>query len=715
MPVRLLLVLLLFLSLTMPAAAGPVDGERRPITHEDLWLMPRVGAPVVSPDGRHAVFPLTRPAYDSSEQASHLWLVPTDGSEPPRQITFLDSAESGVTWSADSRRIAFTARREGDEAAQVYVLDLARGGEAQRATSISTGARMPLFSPDGTRIAFTSDVHPDSRDDEDSRRISEEEKARKHEAYVYTGFPTRNWDRWLPERQPRLLVQVIGEDAAVDLLAGSELVRMPGYDGRGTIAGSQLDAVWAPDGQSLVFVATRNRHRAAFDFTHTDLWQVSAEGGEPRRLTGGDGLEAGDIWAAPAFSPDGRSLLAVRVPRTDRVYNASRLARLSWPEASQVAEITLPELRAVMHYTIAPDSREVFILSEDAGHMKLYRASHRGGEARLAFDMDQGIYTNLSISQAGRQPVLVANFESAVSPAEVVRIDLRRGGHRPLTTFTAEATTGLDLQPLEHFWFENERGDRIHSLLARPANFDPQRRYPLLVLMHGGPHIMSRDYFFLRWNYHLLAGSDYVVVSTNYTGSTGFGEAFAQAIQGDPLRGPADDINRAADEAIARYDFIDGGRQCAAGASYGGHLANWMQASTDRYRCLISHAGLVNLETQWGTSDVVYHREVSIGGPPWELEEAWRDQNPIRYAADWRTPTLVTIGKLDYRVPLSNTLEYWTALQRQQVESRLVVYPKENHWIMSGHNSRHFYGELADWLARWLLDEGGAADTRPEP
>jgi dipeptidyl aminopeptidase/acylaminoacyl peptidase len=710
MPVRLLLVLFSLVCLAMPAPAVSAGGERRPITHKDLLLMPRVGAPIVSPDGRYAVFPLTRPAYDSSEQASHLWLVPADGSEQPRQITFLDGGESGVTWSADSRRIAFTARRDGDEAAQVYVLDLARGGEAQRVTSISTGARMPLFSPDGTRIAFTSDVHPDSRDDEDSRRISEEEEARKHEAYVYTGFPIRNWDRWLPEHQPRLMVQVIGEDTAVDLLAGSELVRMPGYDGRSTIAGSQLDAAWAPDGQSLVFVATRNRHRAAFDFTHTDLWQVSAEGGEPRRLTGGDGLEAGDNWAAPAFSPDGRSLFTVRVPRTDRVYNAPRLARLSWPEASQAAEITLPGLRAVMHYTIAPDSREVFILSEDAGHIKLYRAPSRGGEARLAFDMDQGIYTNLSSAQAGRQPVLVANFESAASPAEVVRIDLRRGGHRPLTTFTAEATAGLDLQPLEHFWFENERGDRIHSLLARPANFDPQRRYPLLVLMHGGPHIMSRDYFFLRWNYHLLAGSDYVVVSTNYTGSTGFGEAFAQAIQGDPLRGPADDINRAADAAIARYDFIDGERQCAAGASYGGHLANWLQASTDRYRCLISHAGLVNLETQWGTSDVVYHREVSIGGPPWEIEDAWRDQNPIRYAADWRTPTLVTIGKQDYRVPLSNTLEYWTALQRQQVESRLVVYPNENHWIMSGHNSRHFYGELADWLARWLLDEEAAAE-----
>jgi len=240
---------------------------------------------------------------------------------------------------------------------------------------------------------------------------------------------------------------------------------------------------------------------------------------------------------------------------------------------------------------------------------------------------------------------------------------------------------------------------------VRPAGFDPQRRYPLLVLIHGGPHGMFRDNFHLRWNYHLLAGSDYVVLATNYTGSTGFGEAFAQAIQGDPLRGPAEEINQAADVAIARYDFIDGERQCAAGASYGGHLANWLQGTTDRYRCLVSHAGLVNLMSQWGTSDAVYHREVNIGGPPWEVPALWDEQNPIRFAAEWSTPVLVTIGQLDYRVPLNNVLEYWTALQRQQVESRLLIYPNENHWILNGHNSRHFYGEIAAWLQRWLLEE----------
>src|SRR5690606_19021662 len=219
---------------------------------------------------------------------------------------------------------------------------------------------------------------------------------------------------------------------------------------------------------------------------------------------------------------------------------------------------------------------------------------------------------------------------------------------------------------------------------------DPGRKYPLLVLMHGGPYSQWQDAWVLRWNYHLLSANGYVLLLTNYVGSTSQGETFAQAIQGDPLKGPADDVNAAADEAIKRYAFIDGSRQCAAGASYGGHLANWLQASTTRYRCLISHAGLVNLESQWATSDVTYPREQNKGGPPWQQGVDWNSQNPIRYASQWKTPVLVTIGERDFRVPLNNTLEYWSTLQRQQVESRLLVFPEENHWILQGDNSRQF-------------------------
>jgi dipeptidyl aminopeptidase/acylaminoacyl peptidase len=303
-----------------------------------------------------------------------------------------------------------------------------------------------------------------------------------------------------------------------------------------------------------------------------------------------------------------------------------------------------------------------------------------------------------------------------VSPPEVVRIDPAKG-HVALSAFNAERVARLDWQPVEHFTFTSRRGRPIHSLLVKPANFDPAKKYPLFVLIHGGPHTMWRDQFFLRWNYHLIAngkaGTDpaagrdgYVVLLTNYSGSTGFGERFAQAIQNDPLKGPAEEINEAADVAIRKFPFVDGARQCAGGASYGGHLSNWLQGTTTRYRCLVSHAGLVDLRSQWGTSDSVYHREVNVGGPPWSDAPLWRTQSPLTYAAKFRTPVLVTVGEKDFRVPLNNTLEYWTVLQRRQVPSRLVVFPNENHWILNGENSRYFYRELADWLARYLHGGG---------
>ncbi|MBM3851707.1 MAG: S9 family peptidase, partial [Verrucomicrobia bacterium] len=238
--------------------------------------------------------------------------------------------------------------------------------------------------------------------------------------------------------------------------------------------------------------------------------------------------------------------------------------------------------------------------------------------------------------------------------------------------------------------------------------FDPQKKYPLFVMIHGGPAPQFKDQWVLRWNYHLFAAPGYVVLLTNYSGSTGYSEAFGQAVQLDPLKGPADEINQAADEAIQRYPFIDGSRQAAGGASYGGHLANWLQATTTRYRCLISHAGLVNLESQWATSDTTYPRELNNGGPVWEQGGVWREQNPVRLAgnharrAGWITPVLVTVGELDYRVPANNAYEYWAYLQRLQVPSRLLSFPDENHWIMKGENSRFWYAEVHAWLGRWL-------------
>ncbi len=327
-----------------------------------------------------------------------------------------------------------------------------------------------------------------------------------------------------------------------------------------------------------------------------------------------------------------------------------------------------------------------------------------GGEVTLAMDMMRGVYTNLRIPAKASSPILIANWESATNPPEVFRLDLTSKTQQPLTSFNAEQVAKIDWLPLRHFWFTSKAGKRIHNMIALPPNFDERKKYPLLVLMHGGPHSMWRDNWGLRWNYYLLGRPGYVVLLTNYSGSTGFGETFAQSIQGDPFKGPGNEINEGADEAIRLYSFIDGSRQAAAGASYGGHLANWMQATTTRYKTLISHAGLINLESQWGTSDMIYSREMNNGGPVWEQGAVWREQNPIRFAANFKTPIMLSVGENDFRVPLNQTLENWSVLQRLRIPSRLVVWPDENHWILKGENSRYFYQEVHAWLKKYLDD-----------
>ncbi|MBI4873215.1 MAG: S9 family peptidase [Acidobacteria bacterium] len=674
------------IAVLLVCAAG-ATAATAPITHEALWLMKRVGAPVPSPDGKWVIVPVTEPAYDEKEQVSDLWIVPSDASAKPRRLTAGKGSESGVAWSPDSRRIAFSARREGDEASQIYVLDVVAGGEAQRVTSASGGATAPRFSPDGSVLLFTSSVDAGAA----------ERKARKYSARVYDGFPVRFWDHWLEEARPHLFVQKAEAGAeARDLLAGSKLAASKGFAGTETASGEELAAAWAPDGKSVVFACSVNREEAAFAEVRTHLFEVREDGGEPRQITSGK-----DSFSQPRFRPDGKALYMLHSAGGDgQVYHVSRLAIMVWPAAGEPKVLTGGFDRSVGSFAFTPDSRTLYLLAEEAGHEKLFSMPAAGGGVKLAFDMKLGVYTGMTIPE--KAELLVANWESSVNPAEVVRIDPRAGAHKPLSEFNTARAAQIDWQAPRHFWFTSGRGKRIHNMLILPPSFDPAKKYPLVAMIHGGPHSMWRDQFFLRWNYHLLTTPGYVLLLTDYTGSTGYGEKFAQEIQGDPLKGPGEEIDQAVNQALKEFPFLDGAKMCAGGASYGGHMANWLQATTTRYRCLFSHAGLINLESQWGTSDTIFHREISNGGPVWEQGPVWREQNPIRYAKNFRTPMLLTVGEKDFRVPLNQTLENWSVLKRLQIPSRLIVFPDANHWILKGEDSRFFYGELLGWLKRYL-------------
>lgn len=670
---------------------------RRPITHEDVHLAKRLGGLALSPDGRLAVFSVSEPAYRDDDVRSDLWIVPTDGGAGPRRLTSTRGGEGGATWSPDGRRIAFTARREGDEVSQVYVLDLADGGEARRVTTLSTGASSPRWRPDGGAILFSSLLYPGAATDSANRAEGAARRARPWNARVYESFPIRHWDRWLDDRRPSLFIQELTSGASArNLLAGSRLVADPGFGGQLGNAGDELAAAWAPDGRSVVFAATVNRHESAFAEGVTSLYRVDAAGGEPVRLT----TDNAD-YGSPRFSATGRTLYATWSQNDGKVYHNNRVIAFEWPGLGGRKVIAGGADHSAMAWHEAPGGGALWFLAETDGIVPVFRANASGVAQKLS-QPGAGAFTGLDVSGTAQAPVLAAVWESAVSPQEIVRIDPATGRATPLTRFNADRAAAIDWQPVRHFWFTSKAGKRIHNMLVLPPAFDATRKYPLFQLIHGGAANMWTDQFVIRWNYHLLGAPGYAILLTNYTGSTGFGEAFAQAIQFDPLNGPGTELLEAVDAALAQFPFLDASRLVAGGASYGGHLANWIAVNTSRFRALVSHAGLWDLESQWGTSDVMFGRELAMGGPPWASGGKWREQSPLQKAAKLKTPMLVSVGERDYRVPMNNSLELWAALQRMKVPSQLIVWPTENHWVLNGENSRFFYQQVHNWLARWL-------------
>ncbi|MBP1208172.1 dipeptidyl aminopeptidase/acylaminoacyl peptidase [Duganella sp. 1411] len=700
MPRLTITALLLCAALGGHALAADIAATKHAITHEDVWLMKRIGAPTPSPDGKWAVFSVTDPAYDSKEQWSDLWIKSLTDDTPARRLTFSKGGESAVNWSPDSRQLVFVAKRDGDDAGQLYRIDVAGGGEAQRLTTLTLGARQPKFSPDGKQLLFVSDIFPGTAGEEDIKKVAKERKDRKYTARAYESFPPRFFDKWLDDKQVRLFVMAAAVDAKPrDLLSGTRLAALPGFGGGQGDEGQTLDAIWSQDGKAVVFSASINRDEAARASGYTQIFSVPAAGGEAAQLT-----QDKRSYHALKFSKDGKTLFSLtEAEEPGQVYDVSRLASFAWPMVDAKPTVLTASLdRSISRFALPDGARRVVFSFEHAGLEQLHSIDYAGGEVRAEASPPTGAIGALN---AGGKAV-VGVWESAINPPEVYAFG--NGAPKRLTSFNTERAAAIDWQAPEHFWFKASDGRMIHNMIVKPAGFDPAKKYPLFAVIHGGAANMWRDQFVLRWNYHLLAQPGYVVLLTDYKGSTGYGEAFARAIQGDPLKGPGDEVNEAVDEAVRRYGFVDGGKLAAGGASYGGHLANWLQATTTRYKAIVSHAGEMDLVMQWGTSDSIFGREVNSGGPVWGNLPVWREQSPVMQAGNhekgtgFKTPILISVGELDYRVPANNALMNFATQQRLNVPSKLLVFPDENHWILKGDNSRYFYSEVHGWLAKYL-------------
>ena len=449
-----------------------------------------------------------------------------------------------------------------------------------------------------------------------------------------------------------------------------------------------------------MITATENLDEAAHAVVRYDLYRVPLDGGEPQQLT------AGDFSATDAmFSPDGEHLYCTYAPIDEHVYNHDEIARADWNGDAidgELQVLTRDFDRSVRSFDLSADGRTLYMNAHDRGHARLFAMPADGGAVRHLDADSPGVYGAPQV--AGDE--LITIWQSGVVPAEVVRVDSKDGARTALTDVNVERAAGLDRHEFRSFWFTSSKGREIHNWLVLPPDFDENEQYPLVLFIHGGPFSSSLDADHVRWSPHLLAAPGYVVLLTDYTGSVGYGAEFSRNIEGDPLKTPGEELVEAADVATERFSFIDPERQAASGASYGGHLVNWLLATTDRFDALVGHAGLVDLEGQYSTSDVIYHRERMNGGPAWGDSPIWKEQSPSSYVGNFSTPTMLTIGERDFRVPINQTIAAWSYLQRMQVPSRLLVFHDADHWIMQGKEAKHFWQEVHAWLAEYLEPEG---------
>jgi dipeptidyl aminopeptidase/acylaminoacyl peptidase len=664
---------------------APHAQSRRAINVHDLLSLQRLSDPKISPDGSLVAYTVSTPDREANRLARNLWLVPTAGGEP-RQLT-TSGNDGGARWSPDGRRLAFLSTRGGTQ--QIYLIALV-GGEAAPLTSLSGGADKIVWSPDGASVAFTSRVFPECKDDEcNAKRVKARDES-KVKARAYDRLLYRHWTEWSDGRRGHLFVVPMTGGTPKDLTPGAD------YDIPPVQREGPHPIAFSPDGKEIAFVAVTDPVEATS--TNGDIFAVAADGSttSPKRLTSGPGFDG-----APAYSPDGRTL-AFR-SQAKAGLESDRWRLMQYDRASTTTREVTPDFdRSVEALAWSPDSSTLYFNAEDRTFEPIFSVPAAGGTPRSLTPNNYD--SEWTLSADGKTLVMARSSQSA--PAELIAATVDASRTTVLTHHNRELLGKLDLGSAEHFTFAGAGGAEIHAMLLRPPAFDPSKKYPVVMILHGGPETMFGDTWSYRWNTQMFAGPGYAVLMINRHGSTGFGQAFTDAIQDDWGGKPYEDLMKGLDAALVKYPFLDGTRVAAAGASYGGYMIDWMASqSKGRFKALVSHAGVYDLTSKYGTTEELWFPEAEFKGTPWTSREVYDRWSPHLRAPEfgqYKTPMLVIAGELDFRVSYTQSLEFFTALQRQGVPSRLIVFPDEGHWILKPENSAYWYQEVLVWIKKYL-------------
>jgi len=685
-----------------PAAtpAAPATSPARPgvFTVDELLKLKRISDPQLSPDGTRVAFVVTEANQQANSRASHVWMVKTGGGAP---VQVFPSAKSDDTprWSPDGKRLAFVSTREGGS--QIWIGDVDSTGAAgapRKLTSIATEASGVRWSPDGKSLVFVSDVYPECATLECNQKTLAEHEANKVKARVLEGLLFRHWTSWKDGRFSHLfLVPADGSQPPRDLTPGKADVppfSLGGPDGY----------AFSPDSKEIAYVKKTGAVEALS--TNSDLFVLDLTNPQAaaRKITPNLAADEG-----PAYSPDGRYIAYRAQSRAG--FESDRWQLMLYDgQSGRSRAITADWDRAVDSYAWTSDSKALYVTAEDQARSVVFRADLAGGAPRPlpgrqspSAHMVPGSAGDLQLTADGG--TIVFSLSSASAPVELYRARADGSGVTAITELNADAMAKFKLRPAESVWYAGADGTRIQAWIVKPPDFREDRKYPLLFLVHGGPQGAWLDSWGYRWNPQVFAAAGYVVFMPNPRGSTGFGQKFVDEISGDWGGKVFDDLMKGADYAEA-LPYVERGRACAAGASFGGYMMDWFLGHTTRFKAIVTHAGVYNLTSMYGVTEELWFPEWDLKGTPWTSPELYDKFSPHRYAKNFRTPTLVTHGELDFRVPVGEGLQLFTTLQRLGVPSKMLCFPDEGHWINKPGNSALWYRTFIEWMDRWVKGEG---------
>jgi dipeptidyl aminopeptidase/acylaminoacyl peptidase len=685
---------------------------RHPMTFDDMMQMRRLGDISVSPDRHWVMYSATDVDLSKNTKTSHLWIISVAGGTA-RALTDSMAGESRGRFSPDGKQILFESAREGGQQIWLADFDVEKGtiGEPHKLTSLSTDTDGAMWSPDSTQILFVSKVYPDCSDDACDKRRDDEQAESKVKARIFTHLLYRHWTEFTGDKRSHLFLVSTDGGTPRDLTPGDPHdippFQIEGPDQYG----------FSPDGREIAF--EENLDPVPAISTNGDIFTLRLDdpSAKPVKISTAAG---GDH--SPAYSPDGKYIAWRSQQRAG--YESDRFRLVIYDRATKQIKEPLPNFdRWVDEFTWSPDSPTIYFAYGDAGVERVDSVQVDG--SHLARLTKSGDYGDLHVTSDGK--LLICSKMTVRMPSEVYVLDTEREQkinaersksrqlpagsdasaayavlkERQLSHLNDTLLSQLDLPEMETYFFPSMGNVRVQGFIIKPPGFDASKKYAVKFLIHGGPQGAWGDSWSYRWNAELFAANGYVVVMINPRGSTGYGQTFIDQINGDWGGRPYIDLMRGLDYAEAHYPFIDKSRECALGASYGGYMADWILGHTHRFRCIVTHDGMFNPESAYGTTDELWFNEWEFKGAPWTNHETYRRWSPMLAETNFKTPTLVVHSQLDYRLDVSEGYQLFTTLQRMGVPSKMLYFPDEGHWVLKPQNSELWYKTVNDWVDQW--------------